>query len=102
MIKVQSGMIIRRNRIHLRKRFIDCDFTSHFTADPIATEFNSATDSTTVTSNIPQNVALPGNSNRERRPPRRFNEYVMYEILCAFLLVTVIVHRICFGKGDAI
>ena len=51
LIKLESGMIIRRNRIHLRKRFIDCDF--------IVTDFYSATDSTTVTSNVPQNVALP-------------------------------------------
>ena len=78
LIKLESDIIIRRNRIHLRKRFIDCDFTSHFTSDPIATDFNSGTDSMTVTSNVPQNVALPRRSNTERRPPRRFNEYVMY------------------------
>ena len=73
-IKLESGMIIRSNRIHLRKRVIDCDYTSHFTPDPIVTNFNSATDSTTVTSNVPQNAALPRRSNREHRPPRRFNE----------------------------
>ena len=64
VIKLESGMIICWNRIHLRKRFIDCDFTSHFTRDSIVTDFNSATDSTTVTSNVPQNVALPRRSNR--------------------------------------
>ena len=25
LIKLESGMIIRRNRIHLRKRFVDCN-----------------------------------------------------------------------------
>ena len=78
LIKLEFGMIIRRNRIHLRKRFIDCDFTSNFTPDPLVTDFNSATDSTTVTSNVPQNVALPRRSNRESSPPRRFNECIMY------------------------
>ena len=78
LIKLEIGMIIRRNRIHLLKRFIARDFTSHFTPDPIVIDFNPATDSTTVTSNVPQNVALTQRSDRERRPPRRFNEYVMY------------------------
>ena len=60
----------------MRKRFIDCDVTSHFMPDPNATDFNSATDSTTVTSNVPQNVVLSRRSIRERRPPQRFNEFV--------------------------
>ena len=78
LIKLGSSIIIRRNKNHLRKRFIGCNFKSRFTPDPIVTDFNSATDSTTVTRNVLQNVAIPRQSKRERRPPRRFNEYVMY------------------------
>ena len=77
LIKLEFGMIICRNRFHLRKRFVDCDFTSYFAPDPSVTDFNAATNSATVTSNVQQNVALSRRSTGERRPPRRFNEYVM-------------------------
>ena len=32
LIRLESGMIIRRNRIHLRKRFTNCDFVQDATS----------------------------------------------------------------------
>ena len=69
LIKLESGMVIRRNRIHLRKR-VTCDLSSGI---PAVTDFNPQPESLTDTT---QYIPVR-RSNREKRPPRRFDDYCM-------------------------
>ena len=73
LIKLASGMIIRRNRIYLRKRF-NCDFS---TSVPAETDFDSQPESLTNTTHNVQGRR----SNRVRRLPSRFDDYVMWIVI---------------------
>ena len=91
LIKLESGLMIRRNRIHLRKRYFHPKNNTNSTEpsnyfndddvknnelndnsdDKVGNNFNRAVTKTESSCNEPRR------SDREHRRPRRFDDYVM-------------------------
>ena len=76
LIKLESGMIIRRNRIHLRKRFVDCNLEQNV-VPTLATPYVIPEPRNVIGDSSAQDVASHRRSSRERKPPHKYNEYVM-------------------------